>query len=187
MRLIRTLLPTEFGMLKEHLLRLDAEDRRLRFTGLIDDAAVAGHADALDKFRAVVVACLEDGMVRGAAELLRFDPPGAERAEIAVTVEKAWQDQGIGTELLRRALTIARNRRIEQIHMICLSENARMRHLAEKFRGRMIVLDREVGATVDLLAPDGLSLFQEAMDLGHAAMGAAFEQWAARRRRPRTA
>jgi GNAT superfamily N-acetyltransferase len=187
MRLIRTLLPTEFGMLKDHLLRLDAGDRRLRFTGLIDAAAVAEHADALDRFRAVVVACFVDGAVRGAAELLRFDPPGAERAEIAVTVEKPWQDQGIGTELLRRALTIARNRGIEQIHMICLAENARMRHLAEKFRGRMIALDREVGATLDLPAPDGLSLLQEAMDLGHTALGAVFEQWRPRRRRPETA
>ncbi|MGQ0677932.1 MAG: GNAT family N-acetyltransferase [Rhodospirillales bacterium] len=187
MRVIRTLLPTEFGLLKDHLLRLDPEDRYLRFTGLCDDATVARHVDGLDRFRAVAIAWIEGGRVRGAAELLRFAPPGAERAELAVTVEKAWQDQGIGTELLRRALTVARNRGMEQIFMICLSENGRMRHLAEKFRGRLIELDREVGATVDLIAPDGLSLFQEAMDVGHAAVGAAFEQWTPRRRRPETA
>jgi GNAT superfamily N-acetyltransferase len=182
MRVIRTLLPTEFGLLKDHLLRLAPEDRYLRFTGLCDDATVARHADGLDKFRAVVVAWIEDGELRGAAELLRFDPPGATHAELAVTVEKDWQDKGIGTELLRRALTIARNRGLDRIFMICLAENSRMRHLAEKFRGRMIVLDREVGATVDLIAPDGLSLWQEAMDVGHAAIGSAFEQWTPRRR-----
>lgn len=182
MRIIRTLLPTEFGLLKDHLLRLAPEDRRLRFTGQCDDATVSRHADGLDRFRAVVVAWIEQGEVRGAAELLRFDPPGAQRAELAVTVEAGWQDKGVGTELLRRALTIARNRRMEQIFMVCLAENSRMRHLAEKFHGRMIELDREVGATVDLIAPDGLSLWQEAMDLGHAAVGSAFEQWTPRRR-----
>lgn len=186
MRVIRTLLPTEFGLLKDHLLRLAPEDRYLRFTGLCDDATVARHADGLDKFRAVVVAWIEDGQVRGAAELLRFDPPGAQRAELAVTVETDWQDKGVGTELLRRALTIARNRGMEQVFMICLSVNGRMRHLAEKFHGRMIELDREVGATVDLIAPDGWSLLQEAMDLSHAAVGSVFEQWTPRRR-PKTA
>lgn len=182
MRVIRTLLPTEFGLLKDHLLRLGPEDRRLRFTGQCDDATVARHVDGLDRFRAVVVAWIEQGEVRGAAELLRFDPPGAQRAELAVTVETGWQDKGVGTELLRRALTIARNRRMEQVFMVCLAENSRMRHLAEKFHGRMIELDREVGATVDLIAPDGLSLWQEAMDLGHAAVGSVFEQWTPRRR-----
>ena len=186
MRVIRTLLPTEFDLLKEHLLRLAPQDRRLRFTGQCDDATVARHADGLDRFRALVVAWIEDGQVRGAAEVLRFDPPGAERAELAVTVEKDWQDRGVGTELLRRALTIARNRGVEQVLMVCLAENSRMRHLAEKFRGRIIELDREVGATVDLIRPDGLSLLQEAMDMGHAAMGTAFEQWTTRRR-PKTA
>lgn len=182
MHVIRTLLPTEFDLLKDHLLRLDREDRRLRFTGQCDDDTVARHADGLDRFRAVVVAWIADGAVRAAAELLRFDPPGAQRAELAVTVEKDWQDEGIGTELLRRALTIARNRRMEQVFMICLSENGRMRHIANKFRGRMIELDGEIGATLDLLAPDGLSLFQEAMDVGHAAVGSAFAQWTKQKR-----
>ena len=182
MHVIRTLLPTEFDLLKDHLLRLDRDDRRLRFTGQCDNDGVARHADGLDRFRAVVVAWIEDGRVRGAAELLRFDPPGAQRAELAVTVEKNWQDKGIGTDLLRRSLTIARNRRLEQVFMICLAENGRMRRIADKFRGRLIELDCEIGATLDLLAPDGFSLLQEALDVGHAAVGSAFEQWTPRRR-----
>lgn len=182
MRIIRTLLPTEFGLLKDHLLRLDRDDRYLRFGGHCDDTIVARHVDGLDRFRTVAVALFEDGEVRGAAELIRLDPPAATRGELAVTVEKAWQDSGVGTELLRRALTIARNRGLQSLFMICLSENSRMRHLADKFRGRLIELGGEVEATLDLLAPDGLSLLQEAMDMGHAALGSALEQWKPRRR-----
>ena len=182
MHVARTLLPTEFGLLREHLLRLDPEDRQRRFAGHLSDAAVSAHVDAIDRFRAVMVAWIEDGQVRGVAELLRFGTPAGTHAELAITVEKPWQDRGVGTELLRRALTIARNRGLEQVLMICLADNGRMRHLADKFRGKLIDLGGEVEATVRLLAPDGLSLWQEAMDHGHAAVGTLFAQWSPRKR-----
>ncbi|MCK6454341.1 MAG: GNAT family N-acetyltransferase [Alphaproteobacteria bacterium] len=177
MHVIRTLLPTEFGLLRAHLLRLDPEDRRRRFAGQIGDDAVAAYVAALDRFRSTVVAWIEDGQVRGAAELLRFRAPAGTRAELAVTVERAWQDRGIGSELMRRALTIARNRGLDQVLMVCLAENGRMRHLADKFHGRMIDTGGEVEASVPLLAPDAWSLWQEAIDQGAAAIGEALEQW----------
>lgn len=183
MHVIRTLLPNEFDLLKEHLLRLDAEDRFRRFAGHSDDATVARHVEQIDHFRTTVVAWIEDGRLRGAAELMRLNTPAAERGEIAVTVEKDRQDQGIGTELLRRALTIARNRGIEQILMVCLPENGKMRHLADKFRGKLIDLGGEMEAKVDLVAPDGLSLLQEAVDLGQSAVDAMLAQWSPRRPR----
>ncbi|MCC6469850.1 MAG: GNAT family N-acetyltransferase [Alphaproteobacteria bacterium] len=181
MHVIRTLLPTEFGLLKEHLLRLEPDDRIRRFQGQLSDERIAAYVDGLDRFHVVVVAWIEDGRVRGAAELVRFGVPIVTRAEIAVTVDKDWQDRGVGTELLRRALTIARNRGVEQVFMICLAENGRMRHIADKFAGRLIDLGGEVEATMALKAPDGWSLWQEAMDVGHASVASAFEQWTPRR------
>lgn len=177
MHVIRPLLPTEPDLLREHLLRLDREDRRRRFVGHVSDDAVAAYVDAIDRFRAIVIAWIEDGAVRGAAELLRFRAPAGTRAELAVTVETAWQDRGIGTELMRQALTVARNRGLEQVLMVCLAENGRMRHLADKFHGRMIDLGGEVEASVRLLAPDAWSLWQEAIDRGAAVIGEALEQW----------
>jgi GNAT superfamily N-acetyltransferase len=184
MHVIRTLLPTEFGLLKEHLLRLEPDDRVRRFQGHVSDDRIAAYVDGIDRFHVVVVAWIEDGRMRGAAELSRFGAPAPTRAEIAVTVDREWQDRGVGTELLRRALTIARNRGIDRVFMICLAENGRMRHIADKFAGRLIDLGGEVEATMALKAPDGWSLWQEAMDLGHASVSSAFEQWAPRRSNP---
>lgn len=178
MHVIRTLLPTEFGLLKDHLLRLDPDDRIRRFQGHVSDERIQAYVDGLDRFQVVVVAWIEDGVLRGAAELARFGAPSLTRAEIAVTVDKDRQDRGIGTELLRRVLTIARNRGIEQVYMVCLAENGRMRHIADKFAGRLIDLGGEVEATLALKAPDGFSLWQEAMDLGHATVAAALAQLA---------
>lgn len=176
MHVIRTLLPTEFGLLKDHLLRLAPDDRFRRFQGHVDDQRIADYVDGLDRFHAMVVVWVEDGRVRGAAELARFSAPSLTTAELAITVERDLQDQGVGTELLRRALTIARNRGIDQIYMLCLASNGRMRHLADKFAGRMIDLDGEIEATMALKAPDGFSLWQEAVDVGQAAMASALAQ-----------
>jgi len=182
MHVVRTLLPTEFGLLREHLLRLDSEDRQRRFAGQLSDGAVAAHVEAIDRFRAIILVWIEDGVVRGAAELLRFGAPAGTHAELAVTVEKPWQDRGIGTELLRQALTIARNRGLEQVLMVCLAENGRMRHLADKFHGKLIDLGGEIEANVRLLAPDAWSLWLEAIDQSQAAVGTMFEQLAPRTR-----
>lgn len=177
MHVIRTLLPTEFGLLKDHLLRLEPEDRYRRFQGHVDDRRIAAYVDGLDRFRAMVIAWIEDGRVRGAAEMARFSAPSLTTAELAITVERDLQDRGVGTELLRRALTIARNRGIEQIYMVCLATNGRMRHLADKFAGTLVDLDGEVEATMALKAPDGFSLLQEVVDHGEAAMAAALARF----------
>lgn len=185
MHVTRILLPTEFAKLRDHLLRLDPEDRQRRFAGQLSDGAVAAHIEAIDRFRAMVVAYVEDGQVRGAAELLRFAAPAGTQAELAVTVEKSWQDRGIGTTLLRQALTLARNRGLEQVMMVCLAENGRMRHLADKFHGKLLDLGGEVEANVPLLAPDALSLWQEAVDQSQAALGTMLERISVRSTPPR--
>jgi len=181
MHVIRTLLPTEFNLLRDHLLRLDPEDRYRRFQGHASDARIVEYVAGLDRFRAIVVAWIEDGQMRGAAELARLGAPSLTHAELAVTVEGPWQDRGIGTDLLRRALILARNRGIERVHMICLATNQRMRHLADKFAGRMVDLDGEIEATLALRAPDGFSLLEEALGLGQASVVSALEQFVPRR------
>ncbi len=178
MHVIRTLLPTEFGLLRDHLLRLEPEDRFRRFQGHVDDRRVAAYVDGLDRFHAMVVAWIEDGRVRAAAEMVRFSAPSLTTVELALTVERDLQDKGVGTELLRRALTMARNRGVEQIYMVCLASNGRMRHLADKFAGKLVDLDGEIEATLALKAPDGFSLLQEAVDVGEAAMSTALAQFA---------
>ena len=53
-------------------------------------------------------------------------------AEAAFSVERDWQDQGIGDALITRVIAAAQNRGVNRLDMICLPENRKMQHLAVK-------------------------------------------------------
>ena len=145
MHVYRKLVPAEIGLFHEHLLRLTPEDRHCRFAGHVSDAVIAEYCSKVDWFRSVIIGCFVDGVLRGVAEL-RFDAPRPGwRSELAVTVESAWQNLRIGTELLRRAITVCRNRAIRSIYMICLVENRRMQRIARRFEGELVFNRRRGG------------------------------------------
>jgi RimJ/RimL family protein N-acetyltransferase len=161
MRVFRKLLPYEIWRLREHLLRLTLADRRLRFFAGVNDDYIDSHCRRLDALRAIVVGFFEDGVLRGAAEL-HLASGFAGRAELAVTVEGDWQGNHIGTELLGHAITVAENRGMRTIEMVCLIDNRRMQHVARKFTDRLDVVDDQAEAHLKVPYPTQLSLWQEA-------------------------
>lgn len=161
MRVFRKLMPYEIWRLREHLLRLTPADRRLRFFAGVNDDFIHDHCRRLDALRAIVIGFFEDGVLRGAAELhLAGDLAG--RAELAITVESGWQGHHIGTELLGHAITIAENRGMRSIEMVCLIDNRRMQHVARKFTDRLDVVEDQAEAHLKVPYPTQLSLWQEA-------------------------
>jgi len=162
MRLYRKLLASEREALRDHLLRLSPEDRGLRFQAAQSDAAITAYCAAIDWRRGYVVGMFEAGMLRGVGELRLSPPPRPARAEIAISVEAPWQNQGVGHELLHRLLVLARNRSIRSVHMICLIDNPRMQHIAAEVAKLRI----EEGAAVAEIAvpePSLLSFYEEWM------------------------
>ena len=170
MHVYRKLVPAEIGLFHDHLLRLTPEDRHCRFAGLVSDVRIAEYTSQIDWFRTIIVGCFVDGTLRGVAELRLDDPRVGWRAELAVTVENEWQSRGIGTELLRRAITVCRNRAIRSIYMICLVANRRMQRIARRFDGDLIIADGEAEAKVALPFPDQFTLAREALEEGAAWM-----------------
>lgn len=170
MHVYRKLLPAEIGLFHDHLLRLTPEDRHCRFAGLVSDERIAEYCANIDWFHVLIVGCFVDGTLRGVAELRLDDPRLGWRAELAVTVEHAWQSRGIGTELLRRAITACRNRAVRSIYMICLVANRRMQRIARRFEGELAIVDGEAEAKVALPFPDQFTLAREAMEEGAAWM-----------------
>ncbi len=175
MRVYRKLLPYEIWRLREHLLRLSAADRRLRFFVGVGSDFIAGHCRRVACLPAIVVGFFEDGVLRGAAELHIADA-FVGLAELAVTVESGWQDRHIGTTLLDHAITIAENRGVRSIEMICLPDNRRMQHVARKFTARLVIVDDQAAADVKVPFPTQLSLWQEAAMDGMAVMTGWLEQ-----------
>jgi GNAT superfamily N-acetyltransferase len=159
--LIRKLWIGETDQYRDHLLRLDADSRRNRFGGAVDDDVVRRHAGGIGGLGVVLHGFFVAGVLRGAAELRFLGEAGADAAETAFSIEKPWQSHGVGSALLERCLLTARNRRIRRLHMVCLADNRRMQQLARKFEAELTFEFGSVVGDVETPFPTPLSMFRE--------------------------
>ena len=162
--IIRRLWPTETDKFRDHLLRLDKDSRRLRFAHAVSDAFVEDYASRMSEYGSLVYGHVVDGKVRGAAELRRLGDGWGEEAEAAFSVEKAYQDNGVGSDLMGRVVRAARNRRVRRLYMSCLAENAKMQVIAKKHEA---VLRFEYGEVIGEIlpeTPDYFSMVAEAAE-----------------------
>jgi RimJ/RimL family protein N-acetyltransferase len=175
MRIYRKLLPAEGLLFHGHLARLSPDDRIARFSGGVSVAALAEHVRRFDWRTGWLIGCFDGAQLRGVAELRWLDPGLGWRAELAITVEEAWQDLGIGTELLRLSVIHARNRGLKSLYMICLTDNGRMQAIARKFEGELSFEGSQVEADIAVPFPTQFSLLAEALSDG---MAFAHQWWA---------
>jgi len=160
----RRLWPTETDKFRDHLLRLDKDSRRLRFAHAVSDTFVEDYASRMTEYGSLVYGHVVDGKVRGAAELRRLGDGWGEEAEAAFSVEKAYQDNGVGSDLMGRVVRAARNRRVRRLYMSCLAENAKMQVIAKKHEA---VLRFEYGEVIGEIlpeTPDYFSMVAEAAE-----------------------
>ena len=149
-----------------HLCRLDAADRRTRFTRELDHPAIRHYVDGLDWHRLILIGAFKDRMLRGVAALHLGGGPARQRAELAVSVERPLQQQGLASGLMERALVAARNRGVQRIWLVCLADNRGMRRVAGKF-GAAIQLDRnEALGELRPLPANPATLIAEAIEDG---------------------
>jgi GNAT superfamily N-acetyltransferase len=160
----RKLWPGERDKLRQHLLRLDPMSRAMRFGHGVSDRYITDYCRRLDGLHTVVYGALVGGELRAAAELHVTPRTWPAEAEAAFSVEAGWQDSGIGTALMSRVLTAARNRGVKKLHMTCLPHNHRMRRIAQKHETSLTVAPDQVDAHLDPALPDHFSLFREWFD-----------------------
>lgn len=163
---IRKLWMTELDKYRDHLLRLDPDSRRLRFGMSVGDAFITDYARRVNDMKSVVYGCVIDGEVRAAAELRPLATHLHGEAEAAFSVEKDWQDTGLGTELLGRVIRTARNRSIHRLYMNCLSENRKMQRVARKYEAVLHFEEGDVVGEVAPSTPNYFSIWREAMEDG---------------------
>jgi GNAT superfamily N-acetyltransferase len=166
MILIRKLAAGETPAYCDHLLRLDPEDRRSRFCGTVAGRTIEERCARIDRRDTLLLGCFENGELRAAGELCLDGPTRPGGAELALSVDDAYQSRGLGTALLRRMLTLARNRAIREVRLFCLPDNTRMKALIRRMGGRLSTEEGEVVGTIELPWPDQISLLQEAVDTG---------------------
>jgi GNAT superfamily N-acetyltransferase len=151
---IRQLRPSDFPHFRDHLLRLDRESRRDRFNGPASDATLRAYADRCFHDGTTVVGFVQpDGTVHGAAEL-HERPELEDAAEIAFSVERDLQHQGIGRRLFKRLLGHARALGYTKLLVTTHPANEAMKRLARHFDARLTFAD---GETVGLIELDDAS------------------------------
>jgi GNAT superfamily N-acetyltransferase len=140
----------ELPLLRGHLLRLDHQSRHDRFHGFMDDDFIERYAAKCADDGTLIIAYLEDGMVRGAAEL---HPPGTspdQQPEIAFSVEAGLRRQGVGSILFRKLIEEARAKGYCTLRITTGAQNDAMRALANKFGAHLTFRYGESTGTIDL-------------------------------------
>ena len=146
---VRTLTAEELPLLREHLLRLDPESRRDRFNGYTDENFIGRYAAKCRTDGTIIVAYIEDGVVRGAAELHQPDLSNA-LPEIAFSVEAELRRQGVGSLLFTRLIAKAKSLGYDSLRITTGSQNEAMRALAHKFGAKLAFRRGESSGSIDL-------------------------------------
>jgi RimJ/RimL family protein N-acetyltransferase len=102
--------------------------------------------------------------VRAAAELRKLGTTWGQEAEAAFSVERPWQDQGVGTILMGRVIRAARNRGVQRLYMSCLAENGKMQSIARKHEADLRFEYGEVVGEIVPQWPDYFTYLAEAVD-----------------------
>ena len=135
----------------EHLMRLDAEDRRFRFFEEPDEFLIALHAGAAVADGRIVFGCESEGEIRGAGELMP-DPRDPTRGELAFSVERDWRRQGLGGALMRAMIDAAKKKGFICLELEILPDNIAMQHLAGRFSSDLLRRNGNVIATIGACA-----------------------------------
>lgn len=147
----------ELPLLRDHLLRLDAESRRERFNGFIDKSFIEAYAAKCADDGTVIIAYIEGGAVRGAAELHPPDQSPDALPEIAFSVELSVRRRGIGSILFKRLISEARWKNYRSLRITTGAQNRAMRALAAKFGARLTFRHSESTGTIDLKPQPGVA------------------------------
>jgi GNAT superfamily N-acetyltransferase len=149
--IVRTLSQQEeLPLLRDHLLRLDHESRHNRFHGFMDDSFIARYAAKCASDGTIIIAYLEDGVVRGAAELHPPETSPDLQPEIAFSVEAGARRRGVGSILFRKLIAEARAKGYRHLRITTGAQNDAMRALAKKFGAHLTFRHGESTGTIDV-------------------------------------
>jgi len=140
----------ELPLLRDHLLRLDRTSRHDRFHGFMDDSFIERYAEKCANDGTVIIAYIEDGVVRGAAELHPPEKTPDSLPEIAFSVEASARRKGVGGILFRKLIAEARAKGYRSLRITTGAQNEAMRALANNFGAHLTFRYGESTGSIDL-------------------------------------
>ena len=145
----------ELSLLRDHLRRLDHQSRHDRFHGFMDDSFIDRYAEKCANDGTLVIAYLEDGVVRGAAELHPPETSPDLLPEIAFSVEAGLRRHGVGSLLFQKLIEEARAKGYRFLRITTGAQNDAMRALANKFGAHLTFRHGESTGTIDVREQPG--------------------------------
>jgi hypothetical protein len=164
--LVRELHAGHRERIREHLLALGNEDRRLRFGMLASDSVINDYVDSLNFVRDSIFAVFDDKLeILGMAHLAyqEKNKQGTVTAEFGVSVSEDGRGLGVGTSLFKRASIHSRNTNVDVLYVHCLSSNSAMMHIARKAGMSVEFAYGEADAYLRLPPGDSNTLAAEAL------------------------
>jgi RimJ/RimL family protein N-acetyltransferase len=145
-------------LLKQHFDRLDNAAIHLRFGNTLSHEARCAYVDQISFQRDAVFGVFADDLtLLGVAHLACVNATG----ELGLSVLTPHQNCGIGSALLARAATHARNTQVSQLYVNCLAENGAMMHIARKAGMQIVTAHADADAYLALLPGTPFSIGQE--------------------------
>jgi hypothetical protein len=143
----------------EHITKLSADDRYLRFGTVVSDdviekyvtdslLVVNNRADSEFWF-----AIISSDVILATIHISIHNVV----AEFAFTTDVDYRDRKLGQLLFARGYQLATEFCISSIYMVCLGRNSAMRHIAKKFGLTVITHGSELEASVDISYPVPIS------------------------------
>ena len=120
---VRKLWIGEATKYRDHLLRLDTQSRRNRFSGGVSDQFIRDYVDLTTGLDTIVHGFFVRGTMRGAAELRPLGAGFPQEAEAAFSVEKDWQSAGVGSALLQATIEWARDHGLHKLSLEVFAHN----------------------------------------------------------------
>lgn len=144
--------------LNAHFLALSPEDLRLRFGWSLAPERIAAYVERIDFDHDAVFGVHDDRLALVGVAHLAFSDG---LAELGLSVLPAHRRRGIGSALIERAVTHARNRLVGRLFMHCLSENAPIMRIARQLDMDLITTAGEADAHLELPAASVASIADE--------------------------
>lgn len=158
---VRRVLVQEYPKYRQHLKALDLNSRHLRFGFVAKDDMIDTLCDKFENDpKNHILFCVEN-------DNLEFIAIGhialGETMELAFSVLKEYQGQGMGDALMKRCIRYCRTQRILTGCMVCLSHNAAIRHLCVKNNIRLHTEYGDTEGDIKLDEPHFRTFLDEAL------------------------
>jgi GNAT superfamily N-acetyltransferase len=156
-----------------HLLELDSSDRYLRFGHAATEEQIRRYVVSLDFERDEVFGIFNRRLQLISVAHLAYEAPQQivgrpAMAEFGVSVAKKARGRRLGARLFERAVTHARNRRIDTLYIHALTENSAMLKIARNAGATVVREGSESKAHLKLPADSFVTHVEQLIE-GHAA------------------